>query len=45
MNVGYLEILSSKDDNPNDKSSWEGTNIIVSSVGMKFKNETEVFEF
>ncbi|XP_022858786.1 uncharacterized protein LOC111379607 [Olea europaea var. sylvestris] len=44
-NMGYLEILSSKDDNPNDKSSWEGTNIIVPSVRMKFKNEKEVFEF
>ncbi|CAA2977480.1 Hypothetical predicted protein [Olea europaea subsp. europaea] len=43
--MGYLENLSSEDDNPNEKSSLEGTDIIVPSVGMKFKNEKEVFEF
>ncbi|CAA3023992.1 Hypothetical predicted protein [Olea europaea subsp. europaea] len=43
--MGYLEILSSEDDNPNEKSPLEAMDIIVPSVGMKFKNEEEVFEF
>lgn len=34
----FLEIPSSEDDNPNDMSLREGTNIIVSSVGMKFQD-------
>ncbi|CAI9784926.1 unnamed protein product [Fraxinus pennsylvanica] len=42
---GYLEVLSSKNDNPNDKTLREGTDIIVPSVGMKFKDEIEMFEF
>ncbi|XP_022856160.1 protein FAR1-RELATED SEQUENCE 5-like [Olea europaea var. sylvestris] len=44
-NMGILEIPSSEDDNPNDMSLQEGTDIIVPSVGMKFQDENEVFEF
>ncbi|XP_022893911.1 uncharacterized protein LOC111408376 [Olea europaea var. sylvestris] len=45
MNVGIFKIPSSEDDNPNDMSLREGTDIIVPSVGMKFQDENEVFEF
>ncbi|XP_022873511.1 protein FAR1-RELATED SEQUENCE 5-like [Olea europaea var. sylvestris] len=41
----YLEISSSEDNNPNDMSLQEGTDIIVPSVGMKFQDENKVFEF
>ncbi|CAA2953787.1 Hypothetical predicted protein [Olea europaea subsp. europaea] len=44
-NMGILEIPLSKDDNPNDISLREGTDIIVPSVGIKFQDENEVFEF
>ncbi|XP_022878704.1 uncharacterized protein LOC111396521 [Olea europaea var. sylvestris] len=37
--MGYLKILSSDHDNPNDTSMGEETEIIVSTVGMKFKDE------
>lgn len=45
VNTGCLKFISSKDDNLNDKSLVEGTDINVLGVGMKFKYENEVFEF
>lgn len=41
--AGYLDIVSSDDGNANEKR--EESDIIVPSVGMKFKDENEVFEF
>ncbi|XP_022861207.1 protein FAR1-RELATED SEQUENCE 5-like [Olea europaea var. sylvestris] len=42
--TGCLDIHSSNDDNPNDKSLGEESDI-VPVVGMKFKDENEIFEF
>ncbi|XP_022860685.1 protein FAR1-RELATED SEQUENCE 3-like [Olea europaea var. sylvestris] len=44
-NMGIFEIPSSEDNNPNDMSFREGTDIIVPIVGIKFQDENEVFEF
>ncbi|XP_022850810.1 protein FAR1-RELATED SEQUENCE 5-like [Olea europaea var. sylvestris] len=44
-NCCILEISSSEHDNPTDMSLREGIDIIVPSVGMKFQDENEVFEF
>ncbi|XP_022893275.1 protein FAR1-RELATED SEQUENCE 5-like [Olea europaea var. sylvestris] len=44
-NMGYVQIPSSEDDNPNDSGVGEETKNIEPTVGMKFKDENDVFEF
>ncbi|XP_022861746.1 uncharacterized protein LOC111382106 [Olea europaea var. sylvestris] len=43
--MDYLQIPLTEDDNPNDSGIGEKTKIIEPTVGMKFKDENEVFEF